>query len=807
MVITNVNQVVYQGDGVTTAFPFTFRIIDATDIKLLLLDSDGTETDINSDYYVDTVNNTVHYPGYAPGAEPALSDRPPVLAEGQRLVIYREMPITQEKDLGDKWPFYVIELALDKLTMILQQVFDWWGRTLKVSQGKDITSDVDLTVPMEPGTVIKVNSDGNGFEGREAMMETNGYWDGEGRKIASIGEPSALQDATTKNYVDTLVATIVAEGGNIAFFNNVAALRVSDIAPGITAGTKGYYDVNDGGNGLYSIREKDVSDVDDGGSIIFLNNGNVAELITDGTVNVKQFGAKGDGVTDDYDALQHTLNFVPNGGCVYFPKGRYKISTGLILKKNDVTIYSDFRAEYLCTIYSSDSIAILTVTGSGARIQGINFWGNGNGTTFGSTNGIVFDRRSLGLIEGNANIDAEVRDCGFVYIDTCITGYGRNVFAFDCIFSNSKVGVDAHSFIHEYGYSQLRGWRITGNRFHSMGNPIKHMTTIPEELESWCIKFPLDDARMYHIEIANNNSDFCYSGFYYGALIGVMMHDNYIVSIAAPFIYSLVTENRVIETMPSKVQCIANNVVSMDVEFANNCNYAQNLIVFEKSASLLFKGNVFKNIPKEAYKIGYSYNINIEGDSIISSNYQYLNDNIKRSVISVVSSGNLVIKNTFIRSQVSAGNVYSYALSAPSAYEVVFDKNIVKNADKSVQIASCDKLYNNDVGAGIDWEIPTFMNNYSYASGLGWRRRFDGFVEINVEFTAGDDNSVVFTLPAGCRPKSDIYLTGTTFFYDKPANVHYILIKTDGNVVLNYAYASATPAGNIILNTIFEVGN
>ena len=132
MVITNVNQVVYQGDGVTTAFPFTFRIIDNTDIKLLLLDSDGTETDITSDYYVDTVNNTVHYPGYASGAEPALSDRPPVLAEGQRLVIYRELPITQEKDLGDKWPFYVIELALDKLTMILQDITDTLFRCLKI---------------------------------------------------------------------------------------------------------------------------------------------------------------------------------------------------------------------------------------------------------------------------------------------------------------------------------------------------------------------------------------------------------------------------------------------------------------------------------------------------------------------------------------------------------------------------------------------------------------------------------------------------------------------------------------------------
>ena len=150
MVITNVNQVVYQGDGVTTAFPFTFRIIDATDIKLLLLDSDGTETDILSDYFVDTENDTVHYPGYAPGAEPALSDRPPVLAEGQKLVIYRKLPITQEKDRGDKWPFYVIELGLDKLTMILQQVYDWWGRTLRISQGEATSRpNFDLTVPIE----------------------------------------------------------------------------------------------------------------------------------------------------------------------------------------------------------------------------------------------------------------------------------------------------------------------------------------------------------------------------------------------------------------------------------------------------------------------------------------------------------------------------------------------------------------------------------------------------------------------------------------------------------------------------------
>lgn len=80
-----------------------------------------------------------------------------------------------------------------------------------------------------------------------------------------------------------------------------------------TVATKGYWSVNDGGEGLYHIRAKEVSDVHtitlagstvdvvgDNGSVIAIGNwldpdnvSLVAELITDGTVNVKQFGAKG----------------------------------------------------------------------------------------------------------------------------------------------------------------------------------------------------------------------------------------------------------------------------------------------------------------------------------------------------------------------------------------------------------------------------------------------------------------------------------------------------------------------------------
>lgn len=62
-------------------------------------------------------------------------------------------------------------------------------------------------------------------------------------------------------------------------FDSVADMVASDLESGQTVITKGYYCVNDGGSALYTIRAKDVADVEDGNSIIFLDNGNVAEKI------------------------------------------------------------------------------------------------------------------------------------------------------------------------------------------------------------------------------------------------------------------------------------------------------------------------------------------------------------------------------------------------------------------------------------------------------------------------------------------------------------------------------------------------
>lgn len=56
------------------------------------------------------------------------------------------------------------------------------------------------------------------------------------------------------------------------------------------------------------------------------------------TVSVKDFGAVGDGVTDDTAAIQTAIDEISNGGLVYFPEGHYIISDELLILNKSVSI-------------------------------------------------------------------------------------------------------------------------------------------------------------------------------------------------------------------------------------------------------------------------------------------------------------------------------------------------------------------------------------------------------------------------------------------------------------------------------------
>lgn len=111
-----------------------------------------------------------------------------------------------------------------------------------------------------------------------------------------------LKDKKAVRYYDTL--------------NNL--ISDTTLKEGMYAVTKGYYSVNDGGGSIYNI----VDAVDNDNYQETLSNDLYATLIYDDQVNVKQFGAYGDGTHDDTVAIQNAINFSNN---IYIPSGTYMI--------------------------------------------------------------------------------------------------------------------------------------------------------------------------------------------------------------------------------------------------------------------------------------------------------------------------------------------------------------------------------------------------------------------------------------------------------------------------------------------------
>lgn len=142
MILDANNRVSYDGNGVAKEFSFSFDITSESDIVLLKVAPDGAETAITADYVVRKNEKIVIYPGWESGME---KDEPKPLPVGYKLIIYRNVPVTQETSLADIYPFKTIEKMIDKLTILMQQLKDSAKRALTLSVSTP--SDVDTTIP------------------------------------------------------------------------------------------------------------------------------------------------------------------------------------------------------------------------------------------------------------------------------------------------------------------------------------------------------------------------------------------------------------------------------------------------------------------------------------------------------------------------------------------------------------------------------------------------------------------------------------------------------------------------------------
>lgn len=176
------------------------------------------------------------------------------------------------------------------------------------------------------------NEGGIGTETKQwgSVWSKNMYVDGTNvkNKLATLE-----QDLETLNTASATKATT---------FNSVALMKEAPLEPGMVAMTTGYHTPNDGGSGVYNIRAAVSGETYDDGSLILLDNGNVAELIHKNTVNVKQFGAYGNGTNTDDTAFQNIATYASAKNLIMLvPPATYKVTatiTGTFGTFGDVTI-------------------------------------------------------------------------------------------------------------------------------------------------------------------------------------------------------------------------------------------------------------------------------------------------------------------------------------------------------------------------------------------------------------------------------------------------------------------------------------
>lgn len=140
MTIANANRRArFEGNGATTSFTFDFTIPNEEDLLVVKSDPDGRETTLTLG-----VDYSVTGSGGEDGGFVLYPLSGPPLASGHYLTMVRNLPFTQELDLQNQGPWLpeVVEAALDRLTILTQQLLEQSDRTLRYPVGAEAADGI-----------------------------------------------------------------------------------------------------------------------------------------------------------------------------------------------------------------------------------------------------------------------------------------------------------------------------------------------------------------------------------------------------------------------------------------------------------------------------------------------------------------------------------------------------------------------------------------------------------------------------------------------------------------------------------------
>jgi len=375
----------YAGNGSTTSFAYAFKIFQDSNLVVTLVnDTTGVETTqtLTTDY-------TVTGAGSDSGGNVVFGTAP---ASGNTVVIRRVLPVTQETNYvpNDPFPAEAHEDALDKLTMLVQQEVASSELAVQFPTG-DVGSGINNILPSVTGRadkLLKFDTEGavqviatsdlaSAIIGANYAVDT---FTGTGSTTVYTLSAAPGSKANTAIYIDGVYqakANYSVSGSTLTFttappLNSAIEIVIGDAIPAGAATTASAVSYTQGGTGAVTT--------------------NVQAKLRE-TVSVKDFGAVGDGVTDDTAALQAAIDALAgtgadgDGGIVYLPTGEYKITSSVLLKDR-VSLRGDGdRATYIRATTLSTTPALLSSAVSGNNINAyidlrdFSVWGPGSGTT------------------------------------------------------------------------------------------------------------------------------------------------------------------------------------------------------------------------------------------------------------------------------------------------------------------------------------------------------------------------------------------------------------------------------------------
>lgn len=161
-VSTTTNKSQYTGGGGVTVFPYPFKVLDSSHLKVYA-GADGDELKTEGVHY------TVSGVGDAGGGNVTFLVAP----DGQPITLLRDVPATQETDYvdNDSFPAETHEAALDKLTMLHQQLEESISRTLQLAPTSQEDNVTIADLAGNAGKIAIVNSTEDGIDWSDVIPE------------------------------------------------------------------------------------------------------------------------------------------------------------------------------------------------------------------------------------------------------------------------------------------------------------------------------------------------------------------------------------------------------------------------------------------------------------------------------------------------------------------------------------------------------------------------------------------------------------------------------------------------------------